>query len=184
MKKIIKNNIKLIIGIIIGTVISGTAVYAATTIASSNVTYTSNSQSTVQGALDTLYTRANKWVNPNDMGIPTRYLFGKPTSSSPTTPPSGKNVYVGYYADDQYGVCIKSNGTQHCFRYNNWIAEAKHIQSVFSGADDSCSVYWSYVHCKSSDLVCDVGSNGGVNCNDYGTKEHCYVLGDGSVDCY
>ena len=186
MKKKLKN----ILGYVIVFVVSGiiftlVGVYAATQIPSLQVTYTNNSQSTVQGALDTLYTRSNTWVNPSDMGTPTRYLFGKPTTSSPTTPPSGKNVYVGLYADNQYGVCIKRNGTQHCFRYDNWIAEAKHVQKVFS--DISCTVISSYVTCDASDFFCNVGSDGVVGCCEYSDDSddsYCEVYGDGSVYCY
>ena len=69
MKKLIKSNIKLIIGILIGMVLSITTVYAATILFASNqVSYdntTSGLSSTnVQGALDELYTRANTWINP------------------------------------------------------------------------------------------------------------------------
>ena len=56
--KIIKNNIKMIIAFIIGLLISGTAVYATCSLSASSVTYTKNGQSTVDGALDTLYTKA------------------------------------------------------------------------------------------------------------------------------
>ena len=47
-----------ILGLIIGIILSGGIVYAATTIASSYVTYTGNSQSTVEGALNDLYTKS------------------------------------------------------------------------------------------------------------------------------
>lgn len=186
IKNIIKNNYKLLIGIIIGGILFGSIGVYAATIAASSVSYTSNGQSTVNGALDDLYTRASKWVNPNDMGTPTNYIFdggNKPTTSSPTTPPSGKNIYLGLYADNQYGVCINRNGTQHCFRYNNWIAESKHIQEVFSESNDRCRVYSSNVNCYASDFDCRVNSNGFVECIDLGTFECCDVIGDGSVKC-
>ena len=186
IKNIIKNNYKLLIGIIIGGILFGSIGVYAATIAASSVSYTSNGQSTVNGALDDLYTRASKWVNPNDMGTPTNYIFdggNKPTTSSPTTPPSGKNIYLGLYADNQYGVCINRNGTQHCFRYNNWIAELKHIQEVFSESNDSCRVTSSFVSCDASDFGCGVSSDGYVNCHDNGARENCSVYGDGSVSC-
>jgi hypothetical protein len=186
--KIVKGNLKLVIGIIIGATISGVTVYAATVIASSNVSYSNTtsglSATNVQSAIDELYTKASTWINPNNMGTPTNYIFdgsNKPTRSSPTTPPSGKNVYLGLYADSQYGVCIKRNGTQHCFRYKNWMAEKEHIQKVFS--DVSCRVGSSDVGCIASDFYCRVYSNGGVSCSDGGAGENCYVNGGGSVDC-
>lgn len=189
MKKLIKSNIKLIIGILIGMVLSITTVYAATILFASNQVSYSNTTSglsatNVQSAIDELYTKASTWINPNNMGTPTNYIFGgsnKPTTSSPTTPPSGKNVYLGLYADSQYGVCIKRNGTQHCFRYNNWMAEKEHIQKVFS--DVSCYVYSSFVGCNASDFSCNVNSYGNVSCTDYGRNEYCSVNGDGSVGC-
>ena len=186
--KIVKGNLKLVIGIIIGATISGVTVYAATVIASSNVSYSNTtsglSATNVQSAIDELYTKASTWINPNNMGTPTNYIFdgsNKPKTSSPTTPPSGKNVYLGLYADSQYGVCIKRNGTQHCFRYNNWMAEKEHIQKVFS--DVSCNVRSSIVFCDASDFGCRVSSNGYVVCIDYGARGSCSVDGGGSVRC-
>ena len=169
-------NKKNIICFLLGGVVFGTiGVYAATTLLSQSVYYnnsTSGATSTnVQGALDELYIKASKWLNPNDMGTPQYYAFGKykgwcsstdttcksyadfPTTA--TTPPSGKNVYAVKYEDGQYGVCINRHGTPHCFRGRNWIAEAQHIQKVFSGANDSCNVRSSDVGCSASDFYCD-----------------------------
>lgn len=62
MKKIgnlLKNNIKLLVGIVIGGIIFGGGVYAATVISSSNVGYTDTNSigaTTVQDAIDKLYT--------------------------------------------------------------------------------------------------------------------------------
>ena len=98
-----------------------------------------------------------------------------------TTPPSGKNVYAAKYADGQYGVCIKRNGKEHCFRGRNYIAEAKHLQEVFS--DISCSVGSSRVVCNASDFACNVNSTGYVTCYDYGAGSSCYVYSVGSVYC-
>ena len=149
----------------------------------------SNSGLSSTNVKDELYEKANSdsfWLKKYKTwaGTPTNYIFdgmNAPTTSSPTTPPSGKNVYLGLYADNQYGVCIKRNGTQHCFRYNNWIAESKHIQEVFS--DGSCDVFSSTVNCYASDFRCSVYSNGNVDCNVRGTYVRCYVNGDGVVGC-
>ncbi len=212
IKEIIKNNIKIVIAFILGGVVFGTlGVYAATTLLSQSVYYNNtNSGATstnVQGALDELYTRASKWLNPNDMGTPQYYATTGtykgwcsstdtncnsyadfPTTS--TTPPSGKNVYAAKYKDGQYGVCIKRNGKEHCFRARNYKVEAKHVQEVFSdvGTYDSstglgCKVRSSFVVCYASDFGCGVGSNGGVFCSDDGTDEHCGVNTGGSVRC-
>ena len=212
IKEIIKNNIKIVIAFILGGVVFGTlGVYAATTLLSQSVYYNNtNSGATstnVQGALDELYTRASKWLNPNDMGTPQYYATTGtykgwcsstdtncnsyadfPTTS--TTPPSGKNVYAAKYKDGQYGVCIKRNGKEHCFRARNYKVEAKHVQEVFSdvGTYDSstglgCRVRSSYVKCSASDFGCSVDSDGYVDCFDDGTYEYCIVYTDGSVRC-
>ena len=212
IKEIIKNNIKIVIAFILGGVVFGTlGVYAATTLLSQSVYYNNtNSGATstnVQGALDELYTRASKWLNPNDMGTPQYYATtgtykgwcsstdrncnsyaNFPTTS--TTPPSGKNVYAAKYKDGQYGVCIKRNGKEHCFRARNYKVEAKHVQEVFSdvGTYDSstglgCSVDSSSVSCRASDFYCSVSSDGIVYCRDYGATGSCDVFTDGSVNC-
>ena len=201
-KEIFSKNTKVIIAFIVGIIISGTTVYAATTLLSQSVYYnnsTSGATSTnVQGALDELYTRANTWINPNNnMGTPQYYAFGQykgwctstgtncsslpdfPTTS--TTPPSGKNVYAAKYEDGGYGVCINRNGTQHCFRGRNWAYELQHVQKVFS--DVSCIVSSSTVHCFASDFGCRVYSNGYVYCVDYGADARCDVYSDGRVRC-
>ena len=197
MKKFIKNNLKTVtVFIIVGVIFGGTTLVLAA-IGASQVTYINNGQSTVEGALDELYTRASKWLNPNDMGTPQYYAFGYykgwcsstdtncnsyasfPTTA--TTPPSGKNVYAVKYEDGQYGVCIQRNGKKHCFRARNYKAEAKHVQEVFS--DISCRVDSYRLFCYASDFFCGVSSNGFVECIDYGPDEFCSVNPDGSVHC-
>ena len=116
IKKLLKKNIKLIIGIIIGAVVSGGTVYAATVLAASQVSYTKNSQSTVDGALDTLFTRANTWIDPSTIQTNSN---GKMFASSK-------------------GIVIRRNGTTHFIKANNWSVEKNHIQQVFS--DISCDV--------------------------------------------
>lgn len=219
IKEIIKNNIKIVIAFILGGVVFGTlGVYAATTLLSQSVYYNNtNSGATstnVQGALDELYTRASKWLNPNDMGTPQYYATTGtykgwcistdtncnsyadfPTTS--TTPPSGKNVYAAKYKDGQYGVCIKRNGKEHCFRARNYKVEAKHVQEVFSdvGTYDSSTGLGCNVDCGdggageycgvgcNADFYCFVSSDGYVYCIDNGTYERCGVDTDGSVGC-
>lgn len=190
LRKFVKNNVKTVIAFIVGgIVLGGTATVIATTvIASSQVAYTPPSGSgvtatNVQDAIDELYTKANSdsfWLKKYKtfVAAPQYYAYGTykgwcnssdtscnsyadfPTTS--TTPPSGKNVYAAKYADGQYGVCIKRNGTDHCFRVRNYTAESKHLQDVFS--DISCDVDSSSVDCDASDFRCSVGSNGYVKC--------------------
>ena len=196
MKKIGKSAKIYFIGMIIGGIALGvSSVVADTIINSTSVAYKTT---TVKAALDNLYDRSDTWLNPNDMGTPKYYAFGQykgwctstdtncnsyadfPTTA--TTPPSGKNVYAAKYADGQYGVCIKRNGKEHCFRGRNYIAEAKHVQEVFS--DISCRMYSSYVRCgAASDFSCLVYSSGRVYCYDFGAGSRCNVDSDGTVDC-
>ena len=200
--KLLKDNKKLIFIIILVFIVGGLTGVVAYSVYANKVTYDntqSGLQSTdVQGAIDELYTKANTWINPNNnFGTPQYYAFGAykgwcsstdkncnsfadfPATS--TTPPSGKNVYGAKYADGGYGVCIKRNGKEHCFRGRNWIAEAQHVQKVFS--DVSCNVRSSYVSCIASDFSCGVYSNGTVDCDDLGTFADCGVDARGSVDC-
>lgn len=206
MKKIgnkIKQNAKAIAAFLLGIALTGGTVYAATVLPSSQVGYDNSASglaaTDVQGALDELNTKANTWLNPNDMGTPQYYattgkykgwctttdttcnsLADFPTTS--TTPPSGKNVYAVKYEDEQYGVCIKRNGKEHCFRGRNYKAEEKHVQEVFS--DISCVVEsYGMVHCDASDFSCAVDSYGPVFCSDRGASKNCVVNTDGSVDC-
>ena len=205
IKKFLLGNIKTVIAFVLGTLISGVTVYAATVIFASQVGYTPPSGSgisstNVQGAVDELYTRANTWINPNNnFGTPQYYAFGTykgwcsitdtncnsyadfPTTS--TSAPSGKNVYATKYEDGGYGVCINRNGTPHCFRGRNWAYESEHVQKVFSGANDSCNVSSSRVNCHASDFFCSVDSIGRVSCEDNGTRANCYVYVDGRVRC-
>ena len=55
--KILKNNIKLIIGLIIGAILSGGIVYATSTYLASQVDYNKNGQAKVSNALDDLYSK-------------------------------------------------------------------------------------------------------------------------------
>ena len=188
VKKFLLGNIKTVVVFILGLIIGG-SVYAATILFQSNIVGYNNaisglSATNVQDALDELYDKANSCVNINNMGTPTNYInYGsnKPTTSSPTIPPSGKNIYVGLYEDGQYGVCIKRNGTQHCFRYNNWIAESKHVQKVFS--DISCTVSSNYTNCDASDFFCGVSSTGNVSGIDYDIHVRCHISADATVLC-
>jgi hypothetical protein len=116
---------------------------------------------------------------------PAYYAFGTPTAESPTTPPEGYNVYVGLYENNDLAVCINRNGTEHCFKNNNWEEEQTHIQEVFS--DITCETRTEdnvdYVICYASDLHCGVTSDGTVECGDNGASARCGVNPHGSVNC-
>ena len=193
----LKNNIKLIFGLVLGITLTYTTVVAANTLFQADEIKYNNSTLTstnVQDALDELYTSANSdsfWLKKYKTLVeaPQYYAFGiykgwcSSTDTScrsdpdfPTTetePPLGKNVYATKYADGQYGVCIKRNGTEYCFRARDYTAESKHLQEVFS--DISCSVDWNSVTCNASDFHCYVNSYGYLNCYDTGAFEYCMV---------
>lgn len=170
MKKLIKSNIKLIIGILIGMVLSITTVYAATILFASNQVGYDNTSSgmsatNVQDALDELYTKANTWINPSYIDFTTL------ATNTNKTILASKN-----------GVCIKRNNKVSCFKVNNWSEEQNHIQQVFS--DISCIVNSSTVYCAASDFYCNVYSNGYVRCGDRSDGSNCLVNPAGSVNCY
>ena len=165
LRKILSHSVVFVIGMCAAIVVT---VYAAT-YSSSDVRYTNNGQSTVEGALDNLYTKSSKFVDPDNMGTPTNYIFdeNRPTTSSPTTPPSGKKAYMGLYSDGQYGACIKLNGTQHCFRGANVVAEKKHMENVFSSS--SCEMHSNSMNCSKDtsdgNYTCSIEyPNGKINC--------------------
>ena len=177
MKKVqqfLKSNIRLIIGVIIGCLISISYVCASNESMNSNQIDYSNSNSTlistdIQSAISELDEKANsddysinKYLELS--GTPTNYIYGSepPTIESPTTPPSNKYVYIGLYEDGQYGICIKIEGRQECFRYGNWIFEAKHLIKVFG--EQKCETTSVNVGCHDDNFNCTVHSNGKLSC--------------------
>ena len=160
MKKFIKSNIKLVIGIVIGLIIAGTTVYAATVISGSDVSYSNTSSdltsTNVQGAIDEVYNKVkNNTFKTN----------------------TAKTVYAS-----SKGVCIERNNKLNCFKRNNWAVEKDHVQQVFS--DVSCSVDSSYVECYvPSNFYCYVESSGFISCTDESDSSYCDVFSDGSVNC-
>ena len=86
--KHLKNNYKIIIGIIIGVVISGCGVYAATVIAASKVEYTDNASlgaTNVQDAIDKLNTKATTKIKEAEAKCPDGYKCVKPLCKRATT---------------------------------------------------------------------------------------------------
>ena len=110
-KSIIKNNSKLLLGIIIGIAISGTGVYATILYASSDVGYDNTgsgmSATNVQDALDELYTKSqNVVVDANSIDFNTVRIN------------TGKTILAS-----RKGVCINRNDILNCFKINNWNIE-------------------------------------------------------------
>ena len=164
IKNFFEKNVKLFLGILIGGVLVGESVYAATIIGAGEVSYTNNSQSNVGGALDELYTRASTWIDPSYIDFTTL------ATNTNETILASKN-----------GLCIKRNNKVSCFKRNNWAEEQNHIQQVFS--DIGCDVGSSLVSCFASGFICSVGSDGFVGCSDLSDSSCCLVNSDGSVGC-
>ena len=81
MKKTIKSIKNNIVGFIIGTIIFGSiGVVVAGTVASSEITYSNNGQSNVQGALNDLYGKTVKYN-----GVDIKYKYEYPNNSSSYT---------------------------------------------------------------------------------------------------
>lgn len=159
LKKIGKFITGNILGIIIGGIIFGTTGVLAA-IASNAVQYTNNGQSTVEGALNDLYAKANTWINPTTV----------------QTNSSGK-----MFASSR-GVIFRRNESTHFFKLNNWNVEKTHIQQVFSDGwcDDTQS---DRIVCGASDFQCTVFSNGDVHCAEYSSSSVCYLSGSGEFLC-
>ena len=146
MKKIgnkIKQNAKTITAFVLGAILTGGTVYAATVLPSSQVGYDNSTSglaaTDVQGALDELNTKANTWIDPSTIQ----------TNSTGTVFASLK------------GIIIRRNGETHFFKVDNFAYEKDHIQQVFS--DGTCDVSSTYVDCSASDFVCGV-NQGKVYC--------------------
>ncbi len=103
MKKIIKKNYKIILGIIIGGIISGVGVYAATTISSSNVFYDNSvsglTSTNMKDAIDELYEKVNS--------KPCQVLKGTGKDTSDEIICGTEEFYVLYSSGDSITVLTK-----------------------------------------------------------------------------
>ncbi|MBO4245134.1 MAG: hypothetical protein J5892_00130 [Bacilli bacterium] len=173
--KFIKNNIKIVIGFILGGILFGGVTFtAASSGNASGVTYTtSGTTTTVQAKIDELYGKTSSWFDVNNMSAPTNYLFDDhaPDATSPLFPPEGKRVYLAYYPDGNIGVCIFKDNEQHCFRSIEWIAESKHLQSIFPSSE--CHYEYGILVCDNNEAGCFIQNDGIVNCWDKIEYEEC-----------
>ncbi len=158
--KIIRQNI---IGFILGLLVMGTGVYAASVIAASNVGYSDNynlGAANVQDAIDKLSAKLDN------------QYFDFTTA---------KTNITGKVFASKKGVCISRNKTVYCFKINNWNIEKDHIKQVFS--DVSCNVTSNSIACNASDFCCSVASYGDVRCYDSSDYSNCLVSSSGKVNC-
>ena len=169
MQDVLKNNIKLIIGIFIGILISTVSVYAAGELFASNITYdntTSGLTSTnVQSALNELGEKVNNWIDPSYIDFTTL-----------------QTNYNETLLVSSAGICIKRNGKVSCMKINNWNVERDHIQQIFS--DTNCvNENETEIYCIASDFQCNVNKEGWVYCKDENDSSNCIVNPDGSIEC-
>ena len=169
VKKFLLGNIKTVVAFILGGLIIGGSVYAATILFQSNIVGYNNATSgmsatNVQAALDELYTKANTWIDPSyiDFGTLKTNSGGRMIASSS-------------------GICIKRNGIVSRFRPNNYNVEKNHIQQVFS--DISCTVTSTNVTCSTPDLTCRVESDGYISCYDAFSDSGCSGWPNLSATC-
>ena len=99
MKRVLKNNYKIIIGILIGVVLSVTTVYAVDAYIESNkVAYNNHNKNNVEEAIDELYERSgihkSKWVDKTLNGA-------DPVLKSPLIPVEIKSNGDVYYANEK-----------------------------------------------------------------------------------
>ena len=93
MKRFIKSNLKVVLAFIIGGIIfSGTTLVLAG-VGANQVTYTNNGQTTVEGALDTLYSKANWTVS--DITYKTGYHYETQYGDTYTATEAGLYLVVG-----------------------------------------------------------------------------------------
>lgn len=127
MKKMIKNNKKLILGIFIGILVSSISVYAATTYLADDILY---KNTTVKGALDDLYSKnlreAVKVRTVTDKSdsytfLNDGYILGKIKSEYRS---SNAIVYFGDHSDDSYdgSVAVATND------YNGEVNVSLHVE--------------------------------------------------------
>lgn len=193
MKEILKNNIKLIFGLILGVICSLPTVYGALKVQSSYIPYSQDnviSQKTLYDELDTAMTHVKE--NCYITAPPYYFALGVPTNSSTTDYNTlGKSVFVGkkkYTTSNnkngELAVCIKRNRARPCFYSRNFEREAKHLLEVYSYTTSYCSVSSSEVKCKYSDFSCYVKNNGEVACTTPGSNNYgCRVNSDNTVFC-
>lgn len=116
MKKIVnklKQNAKIITAFVLGAILTGGTVYAATVLPSSQVGYDNSASglaaTDVQGALDELYTRANTWIDAskdyssshlkiNLVSTEQIPIFAAAIKSAKSAQ-TGAKGYAGFYAD-------------------------------------------------------------------------------------
>lgn len=165
IKKFLLGNIKTVVAFILGIIISGTTIYAATILfASDQVSYDNTSSgmtaTNVQGAIDELYEKANTWIDPKS-----NYHVNK-----------NRNLVV-----NSSELKLIRNGVLYTIKNNNYNVEKDHIQQIFS--DVSCYDVTGGKVCSAIDFYCSVGANNSVYCRDNSDNSECQIKTTGEFYC-
>ena len=194
VKNLFKNSkTKFILGLILGIILTGGGVYAATIGNSKDVFYdnaTSNLSSTnVQDALDELYQKLNKKV----------YFFGNTQSDGSTklgyrsyltvnfmdiVNNLNSKVFVGVDINGNKSACIYRDNKVTCLKFglDNYEANKSMLNvTTFPGAN--CDVSSSDMFCSDDSFECDVYSDGTLDFYDLDSGRSCYVNSNSEVLC-
>ena len=172
MKKILKSNAQIIVGIIIGTLLSITTVYAVTTVLNSDQVDYDNSNSSllstnVQSAIDELFEISKQRVTGDgaeNVGFQT----------------NGSNTIFA----NSNGLCVVINRKLVCFKTNNYEVEKEHLKQVFYD-NTKCNQSSDEIYCQDFGYYCRTTEEGFVTCTNMqvGSYTYCDVFSDGTVEC-
>ena len=126
IKKLYKNNFKLVVAFILGLLIAGTGVYAQTVLTSKEVVYDNTnsklSSTNVKDAIDEVNTKATKKVEEAQASCPDGYICSKPSFKDESWETIAANVRAGnasaYQVGDTKEIDMGSLGT-HTVRVAN-----------------------------------------------------------------
>lgn len=167
--KILKNNIKLIIGFFIGLILAGGVVYAAVSASEIGYTRTGSSVKNVSEALNELYTKYNNGELQYDTFDSNGYV-NSPSAETFFTknlsvPEGIKKIYIYSHVASTWGVCEPTITSSSIIEQQNTTL-AKH--DLISGRMDSASYL----------TVIDTNGNAGSITIGYG----CEGPGDSTVN--
>ena len=191
---IFKKNYKILIGVLIGIIISVGGTYAATAISGSIVTYSNTdsglSSTTVQDAIDELNTKATTQISVLK-GKLTTYEFGEPTEDSETDftkviSSKGSNVFVKKEGS-QLSVCAYDNNRLFCMKSGEeYYEENKAMLNTTTFPNATCSIDSSgTASCSGDSCYRSASKNGDVSYMDstHGGIHYCDVSADGTINC-
>lgn len=187
VKNLFKNSkTKFILGLILGIILTGGGVYAATIGNSKDVYYdnaTSNLSSTnVQDALDELYDKINNKLTTYALGTPT---INSPVDFQEVIASSGSNVFVKKQGS-QLSVCLYYNNRLFCMKNGteNWETNKAMLNTTtFPGTTCPSPTSSSSASCYDDSFECEAYTNGDVYCYDPHAGLFCGVRADGRVEC-